>query len=80
MVEQLKPFPPHIPSTVTPRCSMELTTASNHERQWRIHRGQQEPFICSRPSVVKIGEKHYCRLHGGHVALDMLLAGKLKET
>lgn len=32
---------------------------------------------CTRDAVVEIDGKKYCRLHGGHVVLDMYMDGKL---
>ena len=80
-IEKLRPFPidpPAVPPT--PLCQALVQVIGDHPRQWRLNQGQKEPFTCSRPSVVKIGENYYCRLHGGHVALDMFITGKLKEV
>jgi hypothetical protein len=80
-VRQLKALP-HAPveRPQTPRCDADVTNNTEHERQWRTRRyGEPDGsvFRCTRDSVVAIGDRHYCRLHGGHVALDMLLAGEL---
>jgi hypothetical protein len=81
-IEKLKRFPQEAePAKITPRCDANVSVASKHERQWRLGRygESNEPFRCSRASVVRLGGKHYCRLHGGHVALDMAINGKLIE-
>lgn len=80
-VEKLKPFPQEpVPHRETPQCVAHVQVLGEHERSWRLGKGQTEPFQCSRPSVVKLGDQYLCRLHGGHKALDMLLSGQLKEV
>lgn len=81
-IKQLKPFPPIAPAVpVTPRCEADVSVTTEHERQWRARRYGEStaPFQCVRPSSVEISGRHYCRLHGGHKALDMLIAGELVE-
>jgi hypothetical protein len=81
-VEKLRRFPaePQVTPT-TPRCEAVIAVATEHERNWRINRyGESEqPFQCTRPSVVKIQGQYYCRLHGGHKALDLVLSGVFIE-
>lgn len=83
MATKLKPFPadPLPPSPRTPRCEANVSKWSTHEEEWRTQRyGKSDrPLQCSRESVVEIEGKHYCRIHGGYRALDMLLEGKLVE-
>lgn len=82
-IEQLKRLPSQpIERTKTPRCDASVSVLTEHEKQWRYNRygNDGRPFQCSRESVVRIGGKHYCRLHGGHVALAMVLDGKLVEA
>ena len=82
-VRQLKKFPqqPEPPPAALPRCDHDISDMSEHERRWREGRygPSDQPFRCTRDAVVQIGTKNYCRLHGGHVVLDMYLAGKLVE-
>lgn len=81
-IEKLKRFPQDAePPKTTPRCEANVSVATEHERQWRLGRygESNKPFQCSRASVVRLGGKHYCRLHGGHVALDMAISGELVE-
>lgn len=80
MIKQLKRFPeePVYRPPATPVCCAELPPQTKHERDWRLRRGQKEPFICQRLSVVEIDGGTYCRLHGGHKVLDMYLKGRLK--
>lgn len=81
-IERLKRFP-HEPlqQPVTPRCQADVNRYSTHEEEWRRNRygASEQPFQCIRPSVVRIQGKHYCRLHGGFKALDMVLSGELVE-
>lgn len=78
---QLKKFPnqPDAPPPPrTPRCDATVNSVGDHDRRWREGRyGLTDTFRCTRDSVVEIDGHHYCRLHGGHVALDMLLDGRL---
>jgi len=70
------------PYVETPQCSHNVSVQNSREARWRRDRyglNDDNLFRCTRPSVVEIQGKPYCRLHGGHVALDMLLAGKLIE-
>lgn len=80
MIKQLKRFPeePAYRPPVTPVCVALLPVTTVHDRAYRLRKGQAEPFKCQRASVVEIEGKCYCRLHGGHVALDMYLKGRLK--
>lgn len=75
MAEQLKPFPggPLPKPEPTPKCAA-FVQYTDHQRKWRLNKGEAEPFTCARPSVVKIGDQYLCRLHGGHKALEMILA------
>lgn len=80
---KLKPFPKEpTPYAVTPQCEHDVQTQNQFSANWRADRygvSGDALFRCTRPSVVEIQGKHYCRLHGGHVALDMYLAGELVE-
>lgn len=84
MIDQLKKFPgkPE-PQPITPRCQATVTDIHDRAREWRERRGYglnaEHPFQCARASVVKLAGKYYCRLHGGHKALDMALNGELVE-
>ena len=83
-IEKIKRFPQDpVPQPKTPRCEADVSDFSEHERRWREKRypasAETRPFQCSRDSVVRIQGKHYCRLHGGHKALDMVLSGELVE-
>jgi hypothetical protein len=85
MIEQLKKFPAEPdPQPVTPRCQAVVTDVHDRAREWRAKRGYSQnaehPFQCARTSVVKLAGKHYCRLHGGHKALDMAIKGELIEA
>lgn len=77
-IRQLKKFPGPPEQRLTPPCCAEVQTTP-YQTQWRIGRGEKEPFTCSRPSVVEIDGRSYCRLHGGHVTLDMFLDGRLAQ-
>lgn len=83
-IEKLKRFPQEPqPQPETPRCDANVSVITEHEKRWRAQRYDQavdQPFRCSRSSVVKIRGKCYCRLHGGHVALDMVISGDLIEA
>lgn len=79
-IKQLKPIPGDpVEFKSTPRCEAETSVQNEHNRAWRERRYQTDKSVwqCSLPSVVKIGKKHYCRRHGGHVVLDMYLKGEL---
>ena len=82
MIKQLKRFPeePAYRPPATPICSAILPPATIHERNWRLRKGQVEPFKCHRASVVEIDGETFCRLHGGHRVLDMYLKGKLVRS
>lgn len=82
MIKQLKRFPeePAYRPPVTPVCCAELPPPTIHERDWRLRRGQTEPFKCQRASVVEIDGGTYCRLHGGHKVLDLYLKGRLTPS
>jgi hypothetical protein len=83
-VRQLKGFPGlSPPPVVTPRCCANVSVMSEREQKWRMERYDQKedkPFQCSRPSVVQIDNKHYCRLHGGHIVLDKYIKGELTDV
>lgn len=85
-IEQLKKFPAQPEQQpITPRCEATVSVSTEHERNWRVKRGYaaadaEHPFQCARTSVVKLAGKHYCRLHGGHKALDMAIKGELIEA
>lgn len=81
IIRKLKRFPiePE-PQPTTPRCCAQVQVNSPHDAEWRKRRyGENNSTQCTRPSVVEISGKNYCRLHGGHVALDMVLRGDLIE-
>jgi len=81
-VKQMKQFPGMAPPPVrTPRCNANVNDSSTHEERWRTERyGKSDrPFQCSRPSVVEINGKPYCRLHGAHIVLDMYIKGELVD-
>lgn len=83
MVKQLKPFPPKAPAPPPPsgpRCVATVQTYSEHERRWRLQRYGEETFQCTREAVVEVQGKCYCRLHAGHLVLDMYIRGDLKEA
>lgn len=63
------------PWTPPPRCEADVVVTGMHDRAWRMQRYGKEPYRCTRDAVVEISGRRYCRLHGGYVALDMLLAG-----
>lgn len=78
MIKQLKPFPgEYVPPPKTPTCQAHVQPSDQYDRNWRLRKGQKEPFTCHRDSVVELGGFHYCRLHGGHRVLDMYLKGSL---
>lgn len=84
-IEQLKAVPlKQPPQPKTPRCEADVNSLTEFNKNWREGRYEKgstgSVFQCSRPSIVKIGGKCYCRLHGGHLALDMFIAGKLVEA
>jgi len=62
------------------RCEATVAVNSMREATWRGQR-YGEPFVnrCFHDAVVEIDGKGYCRLHGGHIALDKLLKGELVE-
>lgn len=76
--------PPAIPKT--PRCEAVVSKNNTFEADWRVnrygdrHETGEDPMRCIRPSVVELDGKNYCRLHAGHLCLDMYLQGKLKEV
>lgn len=82
-IKRLKPIPGEpVPLSPTPRCEANVSTQNEFNRTWRIGRYPVESggaFQCSRPSVVRIDRKSYCRLHGGHLALAMYLDGRLVD-
>lgn len=60
-----------------PKCEASVNVTGLHEAEWRKRRyGEKEPFRCTRDAVVEINGRCLCRLHGGNVALDLLLAGR----
>ena len=78
----LKPLPSQPPPKKRefPRCEADTTWQGSYAEKWREERygeNKIKPFQCSRPSVVKIKGKNYCRLHAGHTLLDLLVEGKL---
>lgn len=77
-VRQLKRFPqePLPPQPGLPQCDADTTAAPGHAQTWRAKR-YGDPLRCTRGAVVELDGKHYCRIHGGFVALNMYLSGKL---
>lgn len=61
-----------------PKCEETVVVAGPHEAEWRRRRyGEREPYRCSRDAVVEIGGRRLCGLHGGRLALEMALDGRL---
>lgn len=61
-----------------PRCEADVVVIGMHEASWRKHKyGETESNRCTRDAVVEIDGRCLCRLHGGYLALDMLLDGRL---
>lgn len=90
-IKRLRPIPGEpVEVRRTPRCEADTANQNEFQANWRIGRAQTEEryirgsngskFQCVRPSVVKINRKHYCRLHAGHLVLNMYLEGKLIEA
>lgn len=84
-IKKLRPLPGEpVPLPRTPRCEENTSQQNEFQKQWRERRYElgktKSVFQCTRPSVVKINDKHYCRLHGGYVVLTMFLEGKLVEV
>lgn len=81
MIRALKAAPVKPARVVTPQCCTEVATPmhNTHWRRDRYERTGNDPNRCQRESVVEINGKHYCRLHGGALALALWLNCKLVE-
>lgn len=78
--KKLRAFGQDLPERLPRKmCSQILSPMNLHERKWRLKRGEQEPFVCSREAVVEVRGQPFCRLHGGHAALDMYLRGEIVD-
>lgn len=82
-VKKLRPLPGEpVPFRSTPRCCGTVSVQTEHEKQWRERRYNQGSigvFQCTRPSLVEIDDKPYCRMHGAFIVLNKYIAGELVE-
>ena len=71
---------PPPPPPPTPQCCVHIAPPT-HNKTWRQKRygDKGDHTRCQRESVVAINGKHYCRMHGGFIALDKWLKGELIE-
>lgn len=80
-VRRLKRFPEERPiPPATPRCDHTVQVESAHAMKWRRDRYGENFARCTRDSVVEIDGRNLCRLHAGHVVLDMYLSGELAPS
>lgn len=56
-------------SQILPQCDSDIEEYMN--RQYRLRKGRD--FRCERRAWWSINGKNYCRLHGGLIALQILL-------
>lgn len=82
MIESLKPTRTRPARIITPQCCVEClpnpTTDWRRERYMKL-RPHLNPDLCQHESSFKIGDRHYCKLHAGKLALSMWCAGDLIE-
>lgn len=72
-IKLLKPRLPVFPEL--PQCSARVRPPG-WAPNWRTDRYEasgKDPTCCQRNATVELNGKPYCRLHGGSIALDILL-------
>lgn len=69
---------PTPPKPDTPQCAMPVSDPPGatrpNWRQWRYGENGSDPTRCQRRSVVEIDGEPFCGIHGGQVALGILLS------